>query len=65
MNGKKTEKREIKGYKMADSKYRKAMKRAKKEKTALATKIEEWVELYADGHDVGKTSYCVCNSSIQ
>jgi hypothetical protein len=52
MNGKQIEKRAIKGYKIKDSVYRKAMRRAKKDKTNLANKIELWVALYADGCDM-------------
>ena len=53
MNGKKNEKREIKGYKIKDYIYRKALRRARKEKVPLATRIEEWVCAYAEGLPVG------------
>ncbi len=52
MNDKQKEKRALKGYKIKDSVYRKAMRRAKKNKTNLASKIELWVALYADGCDL-------------
>jgi len=48
-NGKMPEKREIKGYKIQPSVYGKAMRRAKKEKAALATLIEGWVKQYSKG----------------
>lgn len=43
------EKRKVRGYKIADTKYNKAMKRAGKEKIPLATLIEDIVSGYADG----------------
>lgn len=44
-------KRVVKGYKIQDAKYQKAMRRAKKEKLNLATLIEVWVNTYADRSD--------------
>lgn len=38
-------------YKISDKPYLKAMKRASKNKEALATLIEEWVCQYANGAD--------------
>jgi hypothetical protein len=49
MNGKVIEKRVLKGYKIRNSIYDKAMKRAKKENTPLATLVEEWIRNYANG----------------
>lgn len=45
------EKRVIKGYKVRPSKYNKAMRRAKKENTKLATLIEDVINNYASGVD--------------
>ena len=42
------EKRKVRGYKMADAPYLKAMKRATKEKLNLATLIEVWVIAYGN-----------------
>lgn len=47
--GKAKQKRNVRGYKVTDSKYFKAMRRAKKEKIPLATLIEDVVNGYADG----------------
>jgi hypothetical protein len=47
-----TEKRKLKGYKIRESIYKKAMRRANKEKTSLAPKIEKWVSAYASGEQV-------------
>lgn len=49
MNGRKIEKRKLKGYKVRDSAYEKAKKRAIKEGTHLATMIESAIESYARG----------------
>ena len=49
MNAKKPESRLLKGYKIKDTVYQKAKKRATKEKTPLATLIELWVEGYSNG----------------
>jgi hypothetical protein len=49
MNAKETEKRVLKGYKIRQSTYDKAMRRAKKERLALATLIEGWVRNYSNG----------------
>lgn len=46
---KKKEKRKVKGYKISDKVYRKAMRRATKGKFALASLIETWVSVYAEG----------------
>lgn len=43
------QKRKPRSYKIVDSAYNKAMKRAKKEKLELATMIEVWVLSYANG----------------
>lgn len=43
------EKRKPRAYKIADSSYLKAMKKAKKEKTPLASMIEEIVTAYGNG----------------
>jgi hypothetical protein len=43
------EKRYSRSYKTTDKVYKKAMRRAKKEKSTLANAIEYFVELYADG----------------
>lgn len=43
------EKRVVKGYKIKESVYVKAKKRADKKKEHLATLIEEWVSAYAAG----------------
>lgn len=42
------EKRKLRGYKVKDATYNKAMKRANKEKTPLATLIEVWITSYAN-----------------
>lgn len=42
------EKRNLRGYKIKDATYNKAMRRAKKEKTPLATLIEVWITSYAN-----------------
>lgn len=47
------EKRIVKGYKIRQSAYSKAFKRAKKNKVPLATTIENWVSLYGEGYSVG------------
>ena len=49
MSAKKPEPRLLKGYKIKDTVYQKAKKRATKEKTPLATLIEQWVEGYSSG----------------
>jgi hypothetical protein len=47
------EKRKPRAYKITDTEYSRAMKRAKKEKVHLATMIEEVVYAYGDGaHNV-------------
>lgn len=46
------EKRKVRGYKCQDSPYRKALKRAQKEKTSLAAFIEKIVIAYASGHEI-------------
>lgn len=43
------EKRIIRGYKCAETPYRKAMRRAKKDKTSLAAFIENVVVAYGSG----------------
>lgn len=43
------EKRKLRGYKCAESPYRKAMKRAQKEKIKLGTWIEKLVVAYSEG----------------
>ena len=43
------EKRKPRAYKITDTDYNKAMRRAKKEKAHLATMIEEVVYAYGDG----------------
>jgi len=48
----KAEKRVNKGYKIKDSIYQKAMKRAKKEKGQLAVHIEHWVQCYSEGLEI-------------
>lgn len=53
MNGKQKEKRLLKGYKVREKPYIKARKRAIKERTALSTLIEDWVEAYAAGFEIG------------
>jgi len=52
MKEKITEKRVLKGYKIKDSIYKKAMKRAKKENHSLSTWIETIVSSYAKGDKV-------------
>ncbi len=49
----KKENRVIKGYKIKDSVYKKAIKRADKEKYPLATQIEDWVTTYSKGLNIG------------
>lgn len=49
MNGKKKEKRVLKGYKVKDSLYKKALRRGQKEKMPLSQLLEKVVEKYADG----------------
>lgn len=44
---KEKEKRIVKGYKITQTSYNRAMKRAKKDKVALATLIEIWVAYYS------------------
>ena len=44
----KAEKRKVRGYKINDKFYDKAMKRANKEKLSLATLIEVWVISYGN-----------------
>ena len=61
---KKKEKRILKGYKIKDSVYQKAKKRASKNKVPLATTIENWVTLYSEGHSVGLISISASNKSI-
>jgi hypothetical protein len=48
----KDEKRKARSYKATDSIYIRAVRRARKEKTFLSQKIENWVLWYAAGHDV-------------
>lgn len=43
------EPRKLRGYKVADKPYAKAMRRANKEKKSLATLIEQFVTRYAGG----------------
>ncbi len=45
----KDEKRVLKGYKIKDSIYKKAMKRARKSKIPLASMVEAIVIAYAEG----------------
>lgn len=45
----KNEKRLVKTYKARGSKYRKALRRAKKENRKIAPLIEKFLDLYADG----------------
>lgn len=45
------EPRTVKGYKIQDSTYQKAMRRAKREKLELATLVEVWVIAYAHKDD--------------
>lgn len=49
---KKKEKREIKGYKVPEKIYRRAMNRAKKDKLPLARQIETWVHWYSLGMQI-------------
>lgn len=49
---KKAPSREVRGYKIKDSVYKKAMERAKKEGTTLAALIEKWVIAYSEGKDL-------------
>lgn len=42
------EKRLLKGYKIPDTKYKKAMRMAKKRKEKLASLIEKWVTCYSE-----------------
>ncbi len=53
------EQRKVKGYKIAESQYKKAMRRAKKEKLNLATLIEVWVLSYGN-----KVDYLIDKSPI-
>lgn len=46
----KDEKRKVKSYKVADSVYQKAKKKARKEKTTLANKIENFVTDYSKSY---------------
>jgi len=50
---KSTPKRNSHSYKCLDVVYKKAMQRAKKEKTPLTQTIEDWVRMYSAGEDVG------------
>ena len=43
------QKRKVRGYKITDNNYEKAMKRASKENTPLATMIEEILICYGAG----------------
>lgn len=43
--------RKVRGYKIADKPYLKAMSRAKKAKVSLATEIEKYVTSYSQGFD--------------
>ncbi len=43
------EPRKVRGYKIVDKAYMKALKRGQKENTPLATLLEKVVELYAAG----------------
>lgn len=53
------EQRKVKGYKITESQYKKAMRRAKKEKLNLATLIEVWVLSYGN-----KVDYLIDKSPI-
>jgi hypothetical protein len=46
------EKRIVRGYKCAETPYRKAMRRSEKEKSNLATFLEKVVTAYAAGHTI-------------
>jgi hypothetical protein len=48
----KQQKRNTRTYKTTDSVYKKAMRRAKKEKNKLASLVEEWMVTYAYGYQV-------------
>lgn len=61
---KKIEKRIIKGYKIRESSYKKAMKRASKSKLSLATLIEVWVLAYANNIPYLIESNTVTNKQI-
>jgi len=52
MISKQKEKRILKGYKIQPTDYKRAMKRAKKEKFALATTIENLVIEYGKGASI-------------
>ncbi len=43
------EKRKARAYKIADKPYKKAMRRAKKDKVKLASMVEDFVFAYAEG----------------
>jgi len=47
---KEKEKRNVRGYKISDKRYRAAMKRAKKDDIPLATYIEMFVTLLGEGN---------------
>ncbi len=49
MNAKIKEKRKVRGYKITDTPYKKAMKMAEKKNSKLSTLIEEWVIAYSRG----------------
>ena len=49
------EKRIVRGYKCAETPYRKAMRRAKKDKTTLAEVLEEIVTAYGAGAKIEST----------
>lgn len=46
-----TEKRKVRGYKIRDTPYLKAMRRAKKERRTVAELIEYFVMAYAKGDE--------------
>lgn len=46
---KRSEKRKVRGYKVTDKVYTKALKRGRKENIPLATLLEKVVTQYADG----------------
>ena len=46
------EKRNTRTYKIKDSLYKKAMRRAKKEKYKLANIVEKTIEGYAHGYEI-------------
>jgi hypothetical protein len=52
---KEKEKRIVRGYKCAETPYRKAMRRAKRDKTNLAAILEHVVVAYAKGANIEYT----------